>query len=30
MLDTAQRKALAALLIQQRPAGSLEERLHGD
>lgn len=30
MLDATQREALAELLIQQKPAGSLEERLHGD
>lgn len=30
MLDAPQREALARLLIQQKPAGSLEERLHGD
>ncbi len=30
ILDAEQRKALAALLIQQKPAGSLEEQLHGD
>ena len=30
ILDMKQRKALAELLIQQKPAGSLEERLHGD
>lgn len=28
MLDTQQRETLVGLLIQQRPAGSLEERLH--
>jgi Spy/CpxP family protein refolding chaperone len=30
ILDATQREALAGLLIQQKPAGSLEERLHGD
>lgn len=30
ILDAAQREALAGLLIQQKPAGSLEERLHGN
>jgi Spy/CpxP family protein refolding chaperone len=30
MLDATQREALAGLLIQQKPASSLEERLHGD
>lgn len=30
MLNATQREALAELLIQQKPAGSLEERLHGD
>lgn len=30
ILDTMQREALAGLLIQQKPASSLEERLHGD
>lgn len=29
ILDPAQRKSLATLLLQQEPAGSLEERLHG-
>lgn len=29
ILNAAQREALAGLLIQQKPAGSLEERLHG-
>ncbi|MDO9387238.1 MAG: periplasmic heavy metal sensor [Thiobacillus sp.] len=29
ILDATQREALAGLLIQQKPAGSLEERLHG-
>ncbi len=28
ILDATQREALAELLIQQKPAGSLEERLH--
>lgn len=30
ILDATQRKALAGLLIRQKPAGSLEEQLHGD
>jgi Spy/CpxP family protein refolding chaperone len=30
ILNATQREALAGLLIQQKPAGSLEERLHGD
>ena len=30
ILNSTQREALAGLLIQQKPAGSLEERLHGD
>jgi Spy/CpxP family protein refolding chaperone len=30
ILNMKQREALAELLIQQKPAGSLEERLHGD
>lgn len=30
MLDSTQREALAGLLIQQKSAGSLEERLHGN
>ena len=29
ILDAKQREILAELLIQQKPAGSLEERLHG-
>lgn len=29
MLDAGQRESLARLLLQQEPAGSLEERLHG-
>lgn len=29
ILDAKQREALAELLVQQKPAGSLEERLHG-
>lgn len=29
ILDATQREALAELLIEQKPAGSLEERLHG-
>jgi hypothetical protein len=30
ILNSTQREALAGLLVQQKPAGSLEERLHGD
>lgn len=30
MLDPTQREALAGLLLQQKPASSLEERLHGE
>ncbi|MDT3705307.1 MAG: periplasmic heavy metal sensor [Thiobacillus sp.] len=30
MLTATQREALAELLVEQKPAGSLEERLHGN
>lgn len=30
ILDATQREALAGILIQQKPAGSLEERLHSN